>query len=436
MATYPAPVASGFQPNPMMQTMEYRPPMQSMMPGFQVPTWTPGTNVNPLNATHQQEQIDRLPDRAAIGTDPRMTDFILGRGGFEGVMPNAEALFRAGGQKYYPGNAIAGFNANEIEGQRQLKSYASAGLPGLVDLSQEGARQLIGGGLSTGLRGRSSMTLDQMMQGGGAGSGMLREAGSGSLSPYHQDVLQGGYNDAFRQYGNTVNDISQNYETGMHSADDAALLSGNFGGSRGEIARGIVGREATRSQGMAQQALSENMSQAYSGVMNDQFSQARDAQIRAGTSLNDSQLNAANTFANLYGTDISGRVSGVEAMTDVAKLGMMPGEIIGGVGEKQSQLTQSQIDAAMKKFQFEQAQPWGNLNNYANVIGAMSQYGNLGYQDTPSSANPWASAIGGGLSGAGAGALAGAKIGSGYPGWGTLIGGGIGAIGGYLGSRR
>jgi hypothetical protein len=68
-----------------------------------------------------------------------------------------------------------------------------------------------------------------------------------------------------------------------------------------------------------------------------------------------------------------------------------------------------------------QGQQYG-LTNYQNQMAYSQLQGQGG-------GNPWMSA----LSGAGQGAMAGSQV---YPGWGTAIGAGVGAVGGYLSDER
>ncbi len=360
----------------------------------------------------------------APAMDPRYAEYVYGGGGHVGALKASENLYRQGGKDYYPGNTVAGFTGAEIEGQRALTSYASQGLPQLITAAQQGATDLMGGG--AGPSGPLSGTVQELMAGGG--NPMLTQAGSGQLSPYYQDVLSGAYNDMGRNYTNTIGDIFSDFETGVSAADDAALLSGNFGGSRGGVARGIVGKEAARAGGLAQQALSENMAQGTADVMNTQFSDARTAQLAAGLGLLDSRLNATRVGADLHNIDVQGRIAGVNAMPSIAEMGMLPGTIYGGVGAQQRDMNQTKINAAIDKFNFEQDSPYNNLEQYINNVRGFGPYTqqhvNFGEQEGPYS--NLAGAIGGGLSGAATGfKLGGPK--------GALVGGGVGALGGYFG---
>lgn len=436
MATYPNP-------------QDYSTPQQLFGPGAAAPgvvrggstaggantftgAWKPG-----MNLSQGDYRKERLPDNANIGTNPWFADFMLGSNGRQGTLPNAEALFKQGGQQYYPGQTVTGFTGSEFEGQKALTSYASNGLRALNQQAGQGMEELLRGGTGSYLGSPTANTLTQMM--GGQGNSMIQNAGSGQLSPYYQSQLQGQYNDMGRDYQTRTNNVMDNFDTAMGVADDQALLSGNFGGSRGGVARGIVGKEAMKQLGLSNQALSENMAQGTADVMNQQFSQGRDAQLTAGLGLLDSQLNAAGTAADMYGMDRTGQLGALGQLGSVTDAGLLPGEVYGAVGQQQRDMLQANMNEQIDRFNFNQQQPYANLDWYANQVGSMGGYGGLGYRDTPATGSPWSGALGGAMAGAGTGAMIGMAGGPAAPFTATAgaIGGGlIGGIGGYLAQRR
>lgn len=437
--------------------------------------------------------------------DPRFDPYLFGSGG---ALDVAQNLFAGGGPQYYPGKTVVGANPLQTEGQNQLLSFARTQIPAITNMGLGGARDLLKGGMGTQLQGSTSSTLQSLMSGQGnrfldqatsgndllrqgtsindylkaaasgnsmlfdaaSGNPMLMEAGSGNLSPHYQDVLTGTFNDASRFYNNTIDDITGAFNTGIGYADDAALLSGNFGGSRGGVARGIVGAEAAKQTGRAQQALSENMSQATADVLNNQFALARqaqldaglglmstqlagglglmdanlgvgntlannqlagglglmDAQTRAGLGILDAQLGAANAGASLYNTDIQGKIAAMSALPGIGSLGLMGGQAISDIGAQRRSLAQQQLNADIDRFNFGQNAPGNALNSYINRIGSLGALGQGSYQPLPGAGAALSGMIGGGLAGAGTGFKIGQEKGA-------LIGGGLGALGGLLG---
>lgn len=448
---------------------------------------------------------------ALSGIDARFDPYIYGPGG---ALEGAKALYNSGGASYYPGKTVAPFSANELAGQQALLSYAKNQLPGIINTSLAGAKDLLKGGLGTELSGTTGATLRQLMAGGGnkylaaatsgnqyitagtqpneymqaaaygnpllysaaSGNPMLEQAGSGSLSPFYQDVLTGSFNDAARFYGNTIDDINTLYQSGLSNAQDASLMSGNFGGSRGAVSEGIVGSAAATQAGRAQQALGENITQSTADVLNNQFSAAREAQLRAGLGLMetqlagglglmdtqaslglglsdanisaglglmdantraglgilDAQLGAANAGAGLYNTDIQGKIAAVSALPQIGTLGALPGQLMSGVGAQQRGMQQSLINAQIDRFNFNQARPTNNLNQYLSSLSALGGLGQVQYVNSPGAGAQLAAGLGGGLSGAGTGALLGSVIPGLGTGLGALAGGGVGALAGFL----
>lgn len=107
---------------------------------------------------------------------------------------------------------------------------------------------------------------------------------------------------------------------------------------------------------------------------------------------------------------------------DIAKLGE--------VGAARESADQQGIDEAMNRFNFENQAPWQQLQQYMGMIN-----GNYGGQNTSTATGPrksvGAGLLGGAVSGAGLGYLAGDALGLGSTG-GALAGGGVGSLLGLL----
>jgi hypothetical protein len=216
-----------------------------------------------------------------------------------------------------------------------------------------------------------------------------------------QGVLEGQMNDMQRSYTNTTGNIMDAFNTALGSADDGALMSGQFGGSRGGVARGIMGQEAAKQVGLANQALSENMGQATSNVLNEQFSGARNAQLAAGTSMLNSQLNAAQMGGNLYNSMANNQLQAISMLPMMGEFGQMGGRLQAEVGGMQRALEQAQLDQQQDKWNFNQNRDWANMGNYANLIAQLGPYMSMGQPQGGKS--PLAAGMGGAAAGFGSG---------------------------------
>ena len=89
---------------------------------------------------------------------------------------------------------------------------------------------------------------------------------------------------------------------------------------------------------------------------------------------------------------------------------------------QQEQQAGNYITDAMNRYNYNQQQPWQNLQNYSGIING---YGGLGGTSTTTQSAPKSNP----LMGAAGGAMAGMSIGG--P-WGAAIGGGLGLLGGLF----
>lgn len=333
------------------------------------------------------------------GFDPGLGGHILGEYGNTGLLGDARDQYGFGPPVYDPNYRIQDFTGAEIAGQKALAQHGSSTLPGMYGAGMTNLNSIMGGG-GAGNQNYSAASgaFSNLM--GGQGNPMLQAAGSGELSPYYQSVLSGQMNDLSRQYQNTTGNIMDQFNTNLGAADDSALLAGQFGGSRGEVARGIVGKESAKQMGMANQALSQNMAQAGANVMNDQFSAARNAQLMAGQSLMQSQLGGAQGAAGLYGQDMNSRLDALRMLPGMGDFGASGGRLLTEVGGAQRALGQAQLDEGKTQWDFQQNAPWANMNRYAQLVQGLGPY--TAMSAPQGGGSPLAGGIGGAVSGFGA----------------------------------
>jgi hypothetical protein len=147
----------------------------------------------------------------------------------------------------------------------------------------------------------------------------------------------------------------------LPSITSQARLTGNVGGSRPEIARGI----ATRG---TQESLGDALAQLYGGA----YGQGLEAQGRA-----------------------------MALAPQTLQTSLLPSQIYGQVGSQLQGQEQLGIDEAMQRYAYEQNAPWAALERYSNLL-----QGGLGFSNTTgtttgprSQSNPMAGALGGGMMG-------------------------------------
>lgn len=137
-------------------------------------------------------------------------------------------------------------------------------------------------------------------------------------------------------------------------------------------------------------------------VQNDQMNQLA-TQIYGGNYANErsNMQNAAQNANNLNASNL-------------ANLGAL-----GQAGALQQQQSQNYIDAAQNRFNYNQNQPYQNLNQYMGLINSM-QHGTAQTTQQPVFHNQAAGALGGAMAG--------------YGSTGSMWGAGLGALAGYYGS--
>lgn len=337
---------------------------------------------------------------------PTMPKYLWGRA--EPFMDAIEANVGGGiNAQTYPGQQVAGFTGLEQQGRNAMANYANRGARNVHNMGASGVQDLLnpsgGIGVAPGLR----TNLNQLMATGGMSRGSPFESLMyGDMSPYFQDVLRGGVNDMARQYGDITTDIRDRAKDAIFQSDDSALLSGNYGGSAQGTGRYQVADQFAKAQGRADTALGENMQQLYGDVLNNQFSDARNAQLGAFNTVTGARTNAANTAAKLYGIDettgLESRVQGLNYLPTLNQLGMFPGSTMATLGEGGRMMNQQQMDANLNNWNTQNLTlPYYNMDKYAGYMSPLltgAPAGNTTTQDTGSTLN---NMIGTGLMGYG-----------------------------------
>lgn len=220
--------------------------------------------------------------------------------------------------------------------------------------------------------------------------------------------------------------------------DNASQAAGGYGGSRQGVAQGLA------IQGL-NTANANTANQIYSGQYNADLQrqlqaaglgaqiagQGSSAQLQGlgqeqqyNLGLQGQGLTAAGMgLANLqqgYGQGIDAATRNLALANQTQALGQTGINTQLAAGSAQDQYQQAVLQSLIDRFNWEQNLPYQKLDKYAGYA-----FG------SPAQSSTGAQAGGGGAAGAAGGALAGAYMGSQiYPGWGTVIGGIIGALGG------
>ena len=179
-----------------------------------------------------------------------------------------------------------------------------------------------------------------------------------------------------------VRPLTENYtETVLPGIRSSAIMTGGFGSNRGEINERLAGRDYERQ-------------------------------------VADTSATMANQ-AYQSGLDAMGRA--MYAAPSVLQSGLLPATTVAGVGAQQRGFEQAGLDASMAKFYEDQFLPLMIAQEIAGLAFGVPA------GSTTSMAQGGSNPVGGALGGAASGASLGSMI---MPGWGTAIGGVLGALGG------
>jgi len=132
----------------------------------------------------------------------------------------------------------------------------------------------------------------------------------------------------------------------------------------------------------------------------------------------------ADAFASQYGNERQNQLRAMLFAPEAAQADFNDLRALAGVGQQREGQTQSGIDEAIARHDFNQLDEWRRLENYMSLV-----QGGVGSQTTQTTMGPKGNKGAGILGGALGGAALGTKI---SPGWGTAIGGGLGALAGLF----
>lgn len=133
------------------------------------------------------------------------------------------------------------------------------------------------------------------------------------------------------------------------------------------------------------------------------------------------------------GLDLFGKSLALAPQT--LQLGTFESNVLGAVGGQDRALEQAIRDEEVNRFIFEQNQPSNKLAQFANLVSGNfgAEGSSITTQEATGGGGKKGGSGGGGIGGALSGAATGAAIGSIFPGYGTIIGAGIGGLIGAFG---
>lgn len=304
----------------------------------------------------------------------------------------------------YTGDTTAGLTDDQLNAMDMVRQRATQGDPGI-----QAAQGAITGMMSNG--GNAAPTQNNPYASyQGADNPYI------GSNPYLQAQVQ-----------KAQGDVSDAYKTGTASQTMSQFRNaGAFGGSAQQQQTNIqnktladtLSNTATQMYG-ADYANTQQMQQAQN-TLNAQIAGQNANYTNANNSLNSSNYNAAQD--RLINGSAAAQNLGNQAYTDAGQLGTS--------GALLQNANQADLDALYNQWYNSSAGygPYQQLNVLSNSLGQAMGVGNQGETTGPSN-KPSAGQA------AMAGAATGASIGSAFPGWGTAIGAGVGAIGGYLSAR-
>lgn len=363
------------------------------------------------------------------------------------VMGQGAANYYGGGPAYYPGQTFVGPTTGQIGGWDTQLNYADQVFGGQQAPQFGQATEALGkalagnttlGSMANTLSPVSSNAISSSFANpfGTAGGLDARGAITGALS---------GTPD-YGAVGNAVGaantqQFNQLYNEVIPQLNQRASFLGNPSGSIKNLNSAIS--NLTQNQNL-------NAQQAYLG----EFNRAKAAQENAaglvsqgGLSTQSNVLGLGGLAGNLAAGAGDQSLRGVSTFPLIAQTGAIPGQLSSQFADWGAGYQDMALQDQLNRYNYYQGLPAQNLGQYSSIING---YGGLGSvaSTTPPAGARWAGAAGGALSGAAlgsalaagggaaGGAASGAAAGSIVPGWGSLIGAGIGALGGYFASDR
>lgn len=285
--------------------------------------------------------------------------------------------------------------------------------------------------------------------------GLLATAGGQFLDPAANPTWRG-YSDAAADA--VQRQTAQRYLGAGQTLDNPAVtqtFSRDFASVMAPFASQVYENERGRqmaAQGQIGSLLQSGSALNLQGYMDDASRRAAAASslMGLGATGTGSALQAAGILGDLRGQSTQAQLRALGLAPAIGQLSYLPSSIMEGVGRAREGYTQADMNDALLRWQYGQMEPWQRLQLLQGVVAPFFGGGGT-TTGTGAGVNPLASTLGGGVSGAAAGAgigsalaagggaaggaAAGAAAGSVVPIWGTAIGAGLGALGGWLGSR-
>jgi hypothetical protein len=368
----------------------------------------------------------------------------------EDLFSQAQGLFQGGPQEYYPGQTVAPFAPQTMQGMDMMTQRALAGSPQQDQfgnyLSQTMGQQnynpaeMFGygsqaaGGTGMGQRMMANAGADPLSGGVPNVGGGQGEAQSlqGSLPGISAGQLGG---TAQGNYLGSNPYLDQMFQQASGRAGEAfneqtmPALAAQFGGA-GRTGSGIhqeMGQNATRQFGRDLQGMAADIyAPAYESERDRQIQAAqgggqydlgsRGLQAQAGAGLGSLGMQGLGHMGDLYGNIGQEQFRAGTLMPSYNDMQYGDMQRLMGVGGMMEDQTQRLMGANQDRWNFGQGADWQNLQNYGNTI-----YGLPGSYGTQTQTTPGGSRLGGMIGGA----MSGASMGP----WGMLGGGILGGMG-------
>lgn len=320
---------------------------------------------------------------------------------------NADQYFKTGGPQYYPGNTIAPTSGNTINALQRGTDLATGGQPN-INAAQGANLNTING---AGLNANPANPYLQQLMGGSAftnnpSNNYFQQAAGGSFlnsNPYLDQMYKSATDPMVNQYKNAI-------APGLMSQFSAAGRTGS--------------NSNMQALQMAQQPLAQGLAQAASSIYGGNYANERALQQSAAQGLGANYmggqnmgLQAAGNLGQNYNFASGQQQNAINNSIPLGQQSWQNIQNLMGIGQTQEQYGQKNLNADIARFDYGQNQPLMNLQNYAALLQGMSPYASKTGTISGPSANPFTTAIGGGL--------AGAKLGSAFQGsdmWNTLGG--------------
>lgn len=267
----------------------------------------------------------------------------------------------------------------------------------------------------------------------------------GPMQPYLKEGMRGAQQ-MYRQGGPgyypgqtyVTPDPLQNYAQNLRLAYGMQSLPGQVGEARAAQSQMLTAPDVAQNPyvgGMAD-VISKRMARQFTEEMAPRIEGGAVAAGQLGSPGTDARMRRAmrgvseatgdalaGLYGQAYGQGLEQQRAGLAMAPTTAQFGLMPMDVMGGVGDYRQAIAQQALQADMDRFGYQQQQPYTNVEWYLRQLGAGSPYStSTGTTEQPGS-SPLAGAVGGGLMGASLAPMAG-KL---------AAGAGLGLSGGAMG---